>query len=169
MLKGKCYGILQDDSMIYGDNCFEDVKDCIKSALNFGATSFMLGDSGDFNSKVLKILTKLNKNRKNPFDIIIISTDNTHPKLLEQFKNYNLLILHNNNLNSNIAKNFIINQFIINNSYKNIAFENIKLFESLSVKEFIVINPLNNKEICIAPKPVDPNEYINMSGITLLE
>lgn len=152
MLKGKYYGIIQDDSIIYGDNCFEDVKDCIKRALNFGATGFMLGDSGDFNSKVLKILTKLNKNRKNPFDIIIISTDTTHPKILEQFNNYNLLILHDNNFNSINAKSFIINQFIVNNAYKNIAYENLDLFKNLSPNEFVIITPPNNKELKIKPK-----------------
>ena len=168
MFDEKCYGILEDPDLIYGENCFNDLKSCIKEALRSGATSFMVADIGYLNNRAYKICKNFQRNRKNPFKIKIISTKIKNQEVLKYYKNDDVIFVYSEAPYLYELNIYKINQFIVNNSFKCFGFlEDTEYFNKLTTEQFIIITPNNCKEINFEPK--DKILYDNEIDITNIE
>lgn len=166
------YGILDDPNLIYTQGCFDDLKYCIKEALRLGAKTIIMGDIGELNKKAYKICKQKQKYRQNPFKIIIVSLEKKNSKLLEKYKDDEIILLYSdkNSISHNISL-YKINQFIINNTFKNIAFiENSQYFDSLTTNEFTLIDATTSKQTYFQAKTkIEYTEPFDNSNIDILE
>lgn len=166
----KCYGILDDPDLIYGEGCYEDLKDCIKDALNRGATSFMIGDFGDLNKMAYEICKNFQKNSKSPFKITIISTKLKDKDTINRYKDDNILFVYSEVPSSYHFTMSKINRFIINNTFKCFAFsDDANYFDKLTTGEFYVINPTHYKELYFPAKEKIVYEPLDSTNIHLIE
>ena len=166
----KCYGILDNPDLIYGEGCVDDLKDCIKDALRLGATSFMIGEFGCLNNMAYKICKDLQKAKTNPFNITIISANIKDKTIIDRYKEDNVLFVYSEMLSHTRFTMSKINQFIINNTFKCFTFsDDTKYFDRLTTGEFCIINPTNCKEHYFSAKEKVVNEPLDNADIFLLE
>jgi len=179
MLNEKCYGIVQDHSLIYTNTLKKDLQKSLKIAIKEGANSFILGAKGDFNKNALKLCRNLRK--KHPhITIKIVLTDTSIIKapdekkskqILEQYQNEQLIFVATKTLYL-AEQEFTINEFIINNSFKCIGYineNNYKDFSYLSAYPFKIFNLYTNKETILQHNSTNNKELIATDNIILIK
>ena len=166
----KCYGILDDPDLIYGEGCLDDLKDCINDALHRGATCFMLADMGEFCAGAYKICKTLQQKGKYSFTITVISAKLKDINVINRYKDDNILFVYSEVPSSYHFTMSKINQFIINNAFKCFSFsDDMKYFNRLTTGEFYIINPTHCKEHYFSAKEKIVNEPFDNADICLLE
>ena len=109
----KCYGILDDPNLIYGEGCYDDLKNCIKDALRSGANCFMIADIGEFSINAYEICKTLQQKHKRSFTITIVSARIKDKDIINRYKDDNILFVYSEVPHSYQFTLSKINQFIV--------------------------------------------------------